>query len=116
NSGMLIPRVALTATNVAAPVTNPQGGTLENGTLVYNTATTTVNPLYDVAPGFYYWNVNRWVAIAGSAPMPTANAWELTGNAGTNPDTNFIGTTDNADLRFRTDGMPKFTIPASGVQ
>ena len=30
----------------------------------------------------------------------TAHAWGLTGNAGTNPASNFIGTTDNQDLKF----------------
>jgi trimeric autotransporter adhesin len=31
----------------------------------------------------------------------SANAWGLVGNTGTNPTTNFIGTTDNVDLVFR---------------
>lgn len=28
-------------------------------------------------------------------------AWDLTGNAGTNPATHFIGTTDDADIIFK---------------
>ncbi|MBC8883824.1 tail fiber domain-containing protein [Flavobacterium piscinae] len=40
---------------------------------------------------------------AGNASWqsPTTFAWGLNGNAGTNPTTNFIGTTDNVDLIFR---------------
>ena len=45
--GLLIPRVALTATNVAAPITGPA-----NSLLVYNTATAGLAP-NNVVPGFY---------------------------------------------------------------
>jgi trimeric autotransporter adhesin len=34
-----------------------------------------------------------------------ANAWGLKGNAGTNPDSNFIGTTDDKDLVFKRGGV-----------
>jgi hypothetical protein len=30
-------------------------------------------------------------------------SWDTNGNSGTDPATNFIGTTDDEDLRFRTD-------------
>ena len=52
--GLLIPRIALTATNVASPVTAPA-----NSLLVYNT--TPDNG--DVSPGFYYWDGDNdvWV-------------------------------------------------------
>jgi hypothetical protein len=52
DKGLLIPRVALTATNVAAPITTPA-----NSLLVYNTATAGVTP-NNVTPGFYYWNAS----------------------------------------------------------
>lgn len=55
-NGILIPRVALTATTTQAPVVDPQGGTLQTSTLVYNTATAS-----DVYPGFYFWNGSNWV-------------------------------------------------------
>lgn len=58
--GLLPPRVALTATNIASPVINPAGGLLPSGTLVYNTNTTTGN--YAVFPGIYYWDGNNWIA------------------------------------------------------
>jgi len=89
--GLLIPRVALTATNSAAPVTT----TPATGLLVYNTATTT-GPTA-VTPGFYYWNGSQWVRLLGGG-----DAWLLTGNAGTNPAVNFLGTTDAQPLVIAT--------------
>ncbi|NUY80372.1 tail fiber domain-containing protein [Flavobacterium sp. MAH-1] len=59
NSGILIPRVALTSTTVAAPVTNPQTGALAESTMVYNTAMAGTSP-DNVKPGFYYWNGTKW--------------------------------------------------------
>jgi hypothetical protein len=86
NRGLLIPRVLLTATNVAAPVTLPA-----NGLLVFNTNTAGTTP-NNVIPGFYYWNgtTSTWVRLQAS----NANDWTLLGNAGTSPSTNFLGTTD----------------------
>ena len=41
--------------------------------------------------------------VLGLLPMlaTRAQTWNLTGNAGTNPSTNFIGTTDAQPLKFR---------------
>lgn len=36
-------------------------------------------------------------------------AWSLTGNAGTNPATNFVGTTDNVDFSIARQGFPVIT-------
>lgn len=58
--GFVLPRVALTSTVVAAPVTNPQGGPLAVGTVVYNTNTTNTG-LNDVSPGIYMWDGVDWV-------------------------------------------------------
>ena len=59
NAGLLIPRFALSATTVAAPVTAPA-----NSLLVFNTAAAN-----DVVPGFYYWSqpLQKWVALTGVA-------------------------------------------------
>lgn len=60
SKGVLIPRVALTALNVASPVTSP-----DNSLLVYNTATAGTIP-NNVTPGFYYWSTtgSTWIRIA----------------------------------------------------
>jgi hypothetical protein len=55
NRGVLIPRVALTATNSNAPV----GGAVVQSMLVYNTATAGAAP-NNVFPGYYYWDGVRW--------------------------------------------------------
>jgi hypothetical protein len=55
--GILAPRVALTATNVATPVSSPA-----IGLQVYNTATAGTSP-YNVKPGIYSWDGAQWVAV-----------------------------------------------------
>lgn len=68
NSGVLIPRLALSSTAVAAPVAAPA-----TSLLVYNTATAGVG-LTAVTPGFYYWNGAMWVRLA------TGNSWNILSN------------------------------------
>lgn len=60
NKGFLPPRVALTSTNVASPITNPA-----NGLMVFNTVTAGTNP-YQVVPGYYYWDATglKWVSLS----------------------------------------------------
>src|ERR1700722_18697710 len=43
-----------------------------------------------------------------------AQNWLLAGNAGTNPPTNFLGTTDNNRLVFKTNGTEYATILTNG--
>ncbi len=108
-NGIVIPRIALTSRAVAAPVINPQTGTLVNGTLIWNTATAGTAP-NNVVPGFYYWNAGGWNAIAG---IPTRD-WSLGGNAITDPATEFIGTTANQDFRVRTNNSNRFNFTNNG--
>ncbi len=104
-NGMLVPRVSLTSKAVSAPVVNPQGDALVNGTLVWNTNTAGVAP-NNVIPGFYYWNGSAWIEIGSSI----SNQWALLGNTGTTAGTNFVGTTDAQDLRFKTAGNDRWNI------
>ena len=108
--GLLIPRVALTATNAASPITLPQ-----TSLLVYNTATSGVAPT-NVIPGYYYNSgtptVPNWSRIyAGST---AGNEWKLLGNAGTDASINFLGTTDAVDLVFRTNNLQRARINSIG--
>ncbi len=58
--GIVLPRIALTATNVAAPVVNPRPSEdLAIGTVVYNTNTTSTGA-NDVYPGVYVWTGTEW--------------------------------------------------------
>src|SRR6185369_15006426 len=75
DKGLLIPRVALTATNVAGPVTSPT-----TSLLVYNTATAGTSP-NNVVPGYYYWNGTAWIALLNSAS--NLGSWKAIGNSGT---------------------------------
>lgn len=43
--------------------------------------------------------------VAGDLPDLNATAWKLTGNSGTTPGTNFIGTTDGQGLMFKIAGV-----------
>lgn len=54
NKGLLVPRVALTATNSASPITSPA-----TSLLIYNTATAGTAP-NNVYPGYYFWNGYAW--------------------------------------------------------
>ena len=43
------------------------------------------------------------------------SSWKLTGNAGTNPAVNFLGTNDNRPLIIKTNGVEAMRIdPAAG--
>lgn len=103
NSGVLIPRLALTAANVAAPVTSPA-----TSLLVYNTATASTGA-NAVTPGYYYWNGAKWVRMIGDG-----EAWKTNGNLGTNATSNFLGTTDNVALRIRTNNTERFEFSTDG--
>lgn len=54
DKGLLIPRVALTATNSASPITSPT-----TSLIVYNSATAGTSP-NNVYPGYYFWNGTIW--------------------------------------------------------
>ncbi len=101
NKGMLVPRVDIDNLSTIAPVT---GGSTES-LLVYNTNTTT-------GKGFHYWDGTEWVNLEGA---PDEEKWDLLGNANTDEDINFVGTTDNEALTFRTDNVERFRI-ANGNQ
>ena len=63
SKGFLPPRVALTATNAAGPITSPA-----TGLLVYNTATAGTSP-NNVSPGYYF--------NSGTAASPTWSAVQV---------------------------------------
>ena len=118
NKGFLPPRIALTATNAASPVTSPA-----TGLLVYNTATTGTAP-NNVAPGYYYWNGSAWVAILGNITTSS-----ISGNGTTTTLTNFgaevnvqsgtsytLATTDNGKIISCTSNSAvTITVPALNI-
>jgi hypothetical protein len=108
NEGLLIPRVTLTNTTTATILTPTKSE------LVYNTATAG-----DVTPGYYYWETtptvasDRWVRLVSGT---LSNNWSITGNTGTTAGTNYIGTTDAQDLRFKTQGTDRLNISNTNGQ
>ena len=82
NKGMLVPRMT-SARRIA--IANPA-----KGLLVYDSTTT----------AFWFHNGSTWTQLSGAG-----NGWNITGNSGTNPADNFIGTTDNKPLRFRINNV-----------
>jgi hypothetical protein len=110
SKGLLIPRVALTATNLASPITLPA-----TSMMVYNTATAGVSP-NNVIPGYYYNSgtptVPNWTRLANGPTNGTE--WKLLGNSGTDANTNFLGTIDAVDLVFRTNNTEKVRIMSGG--
>ena len=94
DKGMLAPRMTLAQRDlIALPA---------NGLLIYQTDGTT---------GFYFYNGTAWTAIAGTS----GTSWGQTGNAGTNPATDFIGTTDDVDVVFKRNNIQSGRIGNTSV-
>lgn len=100
NLGLIIPHVTLGASLATfnPPIANAVS-TKDTGMIVYN-----MNG--PQAVGYYYWNGSTWVNVSGAgggsgSSYVKDSAWLLTGNAGTTPGTNFLGTTDSAALEFK---------------
>ena len=107
-SGLLVPRVNLTAKNSASPIVNPTGGTLAEGTLVYNQAAAGTGANM-VGKGFYYWENSEWNAFTGVG----SKEWSIRGNDNIDATTDYLGTINSADLIFKTGGTSRFKIPMS---
>jgi hypothetical protein len=52
--------------------------------------------------------------LLGIAQLSHSQSWSLTGNAGTNSGTNFIGTTDNTNFKIRTKNNVRIIVTAGG--
>lgn len=81
DKGVLIPRMTSAERNA---ITSPA-----TGLLVYDN---TLNK-------FYYFNGTMWTTVGGDS------GWSLTGDAGTAPATNFIGTTDAQSLLIKVNNV-----------
>lgn len=57
------------------------------------------------------------LALASFSNYYFSQSWNLTGNSGTNPTTDFIGTTDNQSLIFKANNTPGLRLlPSGGVR
>jgi hypothetical protein len=104
DKGFIAPRVSLTnVTDNLAPINSPA-----EGLLIYNTNAAVTG---GSGTGYYYWNGTQWVKLITATVI---DDWKLIGNSGTNPLTNFIGTTDAQDLVFRTNNTEEMRIESGG--
>ena len=106
DKGVMIPRMDIIDLTTLAPVTKLATSPEPVGLLVFNTDATNTG----ANAGFYYWDGNDWIAIGGGS---SSNDWAITGNnitsAGggttTSDGTNFVGTTSDENLNFRTNNI-----------
>ncbi len=100
DKGLLIPRIFIGDVTASTPVTSPA-----TGLLIYNT---NASILGGNGVGFYFWDGIEWVMLSSNIP------WNLSGNSGTNPANNFIGTIDNQDLSIRTNNIENIRVNTDG--
>ncbi len=103
--GFVLPRVSLV--NITS--NSPLGATILTSTIVYNTNAAVVG---GSGAGIYYWDGTKWNFIANSTTV--GNYWSIIGNAGTTSATNFLGTTDNNGVAFRTNNVQRMLIDSLG--
>ena len=90
SKGFLPPRISLTATNSASPITSPAAGLL-----VYNTATAGTTP-NNVVAGYYFWNGSAWIALGSTALASQVTGILPVANGGTGSFTqNFVDLTSD---------------------
>ncbi|MBF0577152.1 hypothetical protein [Dysgonomonas sp. GY617] len=94
-----------------AKYTTDQTGTIVYVTDVSGTITPKTANIDKI--GYYYFDGVLWQPFTSTSGGST-NDWTLTGNAGTSPSTNFLGTTDNTDLVFKTNATGRMIVSASG--
>ncbi len=56
--------------------------------------------------------VTDWITL--TLREPPRNDWTMSGNAGTTPGTQYIGTSDNKDLVFKTNAVERLRVQADG--
>jgi hypothetical protein len=96
--GFLAPRMTKTQRNaIFQPAT---------GLLMYQTGPDST--------GLHVYDGAQWSWVTASNNI-NANAWRLGGNSGTSPATNFIGTTDNNPLVFRTQNAEVMRVTGNGA-
>jgi len=74
-------------------------GAVQTGLLIYQT---------DASPGFYYYTGTLWTGFGGGS------GWSLSGDAGTSPATNYIGTTDAIDFVVKTNSSEAIRFTSGG--
>jgi trimeric autotransporter adhesin len=114
NKGMLVPRVNLVTLTSNSLSAFGISATPVTSLLVYNTTASTLpSTIFQI--GFYYWEGSNWIKLNTGATSSAATGWGLTGNSGTNPNINFIGTLDDNDIVFKRNNAPSGRINLSAA-
>ncbi|MDC7996553.1 hypothetical protein [Gilvibacter sediminis] len=104
NSGFLAPRVSLSdVSDGTSPIDTPA-----TGLLIFNTNASVTG---GSGTGYYYWSGSQWSQLITNASV---GQWGTSGNTGTDPSTDFIGTTDAQDLAIRTNNVQRMVVDANG--
>lgn len=112
NSGIIYPVVALTATNIQAPVLNPNSGSLVAGTVVYNTnfSNTGIESVY---PGAYMWNGSSWIPQFSKRQseifFQSSTVLRSASNGG-DQDVPGLGTAENNFIRTKYNGFYRIEV------
>lgn len=77
--------------------------------LIYQTNTNTLPSWVNLPTTFWYYDGVIWRPL-----LSLGTAWSIYGNANTVPGTNFLGTTDAVDMKFRTNNTHRATITSGG--
>jgi hypothetical protein len=104
--GLLVPRVALTGTSSASPVTTPA-----TSLVVYNTASTS-----DVTPGFYFWSGSAWIRVLGSADYTVNHILSVTGDYSLTKSYNLIFANGNTSTHAAALTLPQVTSANDGLE
>ncbi len=90
--GILIPRMTTAQRNT---IVSPSTGLL----------------LFDTnSNSFWYFNGTSWTDLSAAV----SNDWKTSGNSGTNPGTNFLGTTDNQPVAFKVNNQRHGYLTGNG--
>lgn len=111
DKGVLISSFNLSSTT---DVSSIAGGVPANSLLVFNNFAG-ITGTGAAGTGYYYWDATAglWKKLAGIGDVERAG-WSTTGNTGTSPSVNFVGTTTNKDLSIRTANLEVMRITANG--
>lgn len=110
NDGQLLTLINQTGQSMTIAQNDVANGILTGtGASLSSTVTTpsTVTLLYNAS-------LARWV-VASQSGMANTNSWNVTGNTGTAAATNFLGTTDNVNLTFRTNNAERARLSTAGT-
>ena len=98
-------------------ITNNANGGVSPYTYLWNTGQTTANLSGVIARNYslIVTDVNGCSKTKEiSLSQPDREDWTMIGNAGTNPASQYIGTSDSTDFVFRTNGIPRLKLKNTG--